>query len=246
MPDVQQPSNTDSPDAHEPVDPLAGLYHMSNTAGVSTQDYVAINPTAIAALLLGLASVLVVLSNILFIVPVVGVICGIVAIMQIRQSNQTQTGKGLAIAGLLLSVLLGGGKAAYDGVTALRVTEDEAKIAQLIHAFGQDIVAGNYEQAYQKCNERFRDRVPLAAFIQTMKNMRQLPGLGALQSIEWNQHRMEIEEKSDASTTYAYAMTLFQHAGSPYPQRLVITFAKDSGAWLINDMESLFPSHKQR
>jgi len=246
MADVQPPSNTEVPDANQSVDPLAGLYHMSNTAGVSTQEYVAINPTAIAALLLGFSSILVVLSNILLVLPIVGIVCGVVAIVQIRNSNQTQMGRGLAILGLLLSILLGGGKTLYEGVNAVRVTSDETKIAQLIHEFGQDVVTGNYEKAYQRCNERFRERVPLAAFEQVMKGASQLPGLGALRSIEWNQHRMEIEEKPGASGTYAYAMALFEHVNSSYPQRLVISFENSSGVWSISDIESLFPSRKQR
>jgi hypothetical protein len=247
MSDVQPSSRTDSPDANPTADPLAGLYHMSNTAGVSTQEYVAINPTAIASLLLGFASVLVVLSNILLVVPMVGIICGIVAIVQIRHSNQTQTGKGLAFLGFALSVLLGMGKVAYEGVNAFRVSSDEKQIARLIHEFGQAIAAEKYDQAYQLANERFRERVPLAAFTQTFKGMRQIQGLGVLRSIEWNEHRMEIQEKPDASGSYAYAMTLFSHSDNPYPQRMVISFEKPSGGtWSISDIESLFPTRKQR
>ena len=229
MPEVQPSSKTDTPDANRVGDPLAGLYHMSNTAGVSTQDYVAINVTAIAALLLGFASVLVVLSNILLVVPFVGIICGIVAIVQIRHSNQTQTGMGLAFFGLALSLLLGVGTVAYEGVNALRVTSDEKQIAKLVHEFGHDVVAEKYDQAYQLTGERFRERVPLAAFTQTLKSMRQIQGLGVLRSIEWNEHRMEIDQKPDASASYAYAMTLFAHSANPYPQRMVISFEKPSG-----------------
>jgi len=247
MPDVQPSSRTDSPDANRAPDPLSGLYHMSNTAGVSTQEYVAINATAIAALLLGFASVLVVLSNILLVVPIVGAICGILAIVQIRHSNQTQTGMGLAFLGLALSLLLGVGKVIYESINSFRLSSDEKQIATLIHEFGQDVVGERYEQAYQLCGERFRERVPQAAFTQTLKSMRQIPGLGVLRSIEWNEHRMEIEEKPDASASYALAMTLFAHSGNPYPQRLVMSFEKPSGgAWSISDIESLFPSRKQR
>jgi hypothetical protein len=245
MPDVQPQSGTESPDVNQSPDPLAGLYHMSNTAGISTQEYVAINVTAVAALLLGFASVLVVLSNILMVIPVVGFICGIVAIVQIQHSNQTQTGKSLAVIGLALSILIGGGKAAYDGVNAFRVTGDEKQIAAITHELGQDIVAEKYEAAYQLFNERFRERVPFPAFEQIMKSERVIPGLGVLRSIEWNQHRMEIEDRTDGSGSYAYAMILFEH-NNTYPQRLVMTFEKNSGKWSISDIESLFPTRRQR
>lgn len=246
MPDLQPQSDADTTRGVPPVDPLAGLYHMSNTAGVSTQEYVAINPTAIAALILGFASVLVVLSNILLVIPIVGIICGIIAIVQIRHSNQTQTGKGLAILGLLLSFGLGVGKTAYEGVAAVRITADERQIAQLIHQFGQDITSKNYAQAYSRFSESFKERVPLATFEQITKSLDEIPGLGGLRSAEWNQHHMLIEEKPDASANYANAMALFQYANNPQPRRSVMTFEKTGGVWRVHDIESLFPTKKQR
>jgi len=114
MPDVQTPGSTEPNATSAAADPLARLYHMSTTAGVGAQDYAAINPTAIAAVLLGLASATVVLGKILFVLPALGIICAIVALVQISRSNQTQTGKGLALLGLLLCFVFGGGRLGYD------------------------------------------------------------------------------------------------------------------------------------
>ena len=118
MPDLQeQRGPVESPGAHGANgDPLSKLYHMSNTAGVGTQEYVAINPTAVAALILGLASVLALLGSILLVVPAAGIVCGLVAISQIRKSNETQTGLALAACGLVLSIGLGGGRTVYQVV----------------------------------------------------------------------------------------------------------------------------------
>src|SRR5207248_1399492 len=115
MPDVK----IETPSAPQPNatsgNPLASLYKMSTTAGVGTQEYVAINGTSIAALILGVGSVVVVLSNILLVVPLAGVICALVAMRQIANSNGTQTGRGFAAIGLGLAALLGVSRLGWDG-----------------------------------------------------------------------------------------------------------------------------------
>src|SRR3954452_14484400 len=84
-------------------DPLARLHKMSTTAGLGTTDYVAINPTAVVAIFLGFASLLALLDNLLLAIPVVAIICSIWALMQIAKSGGTQSGRSLAVAGLLLA-----------------------------------------------------------------------------------------------------------------------------------------------
>jgi hypothetical protein len=252
MPDLQPQTGPEAIGDKEGPDPLVGLYHMSNTAGVSTQDYVAINPTAIAALLLGLASVLIVLSNILVVIPIVGLGCGIIAIVQIRHSNQTQTGKVLAGLGILFAILFGGGKIGYDAVANYRVTGDEDQIAQATRELGKDLVAANYEHAYQQFTDAFRQRVPFSTFEQGMKSLEQVPGTGRLTSLEWNQQRMEIVKKPDTSLEDAYSMTLFNYSGVPQPRRVVIMFEKTPAPqrpsgyrWIPHDIPTLFETRKR-
>src|SRR3954471_19886402 len=90
------------------ADPLAGLHKMSTTAGVTNLDYVAVNQTAIAAVLLGLLSAVSFFGHLLLVIPIVGVIFAVVALRQIGNSNGTQTGRGLALLALLLCLGLGG------------------------------------------------------------------------------------------------------------------------------------------
>src|SRR5438552_9086922 len=85
-------------------DPLAHLHKMSTTAGLGTTEYVAINPLAVTTIFLGLASALALLDNTLLALPIAAVICGIFALRQISRSGGTQTGRGLAILGLLLAL----------------------------------------------------------------------------------------------------------------------------------------------
>src|SRR5215212_4817149 len=84
-------------------DPLAHLHKMSTTAGLGSGDYVAVNGTAVFALLVGLASALALMSEVLLILPLVAIVASVMAWQQIRNSNGTQTGKGLAIAAMVLA-----------------------------------------------------------------------------------------------------------------------------------------------
>ena len=88
------------------AEPLGHLYKMSPTAGVATTDYASINSASIATMVIGAASVLAVLNPYMLFIPAAGLICGVIAVRQIRDSNGTQVGRGLAWGGLLLCVLL--------------------------------------------------------------------------------------------------------------------------------------------
>ena len=80
---------------------------MSTTAGITTQEYVAINIPSIVALFLGLAGVLAVLWPVLLLVPAAGVVVGLIALAQIRASNGTQTGRGFALLGSSCRLAIG-------------------------------------------------------------------------------------------------------------------------------------------
>ena len=98
----QRPDSHQQPDSG--ADPLAHLHKMSTTAGLGTTEYVAINPLAVATVFLGLASALALLDNTLLAIPVLALIGAIFSLRQIARSGGTQTGKGLAVLGLLLAV----------------------------------------------------------------------------------------------------------------------------------------------
>ena len=152
MPDLQPPQSfpPQVPPAAEPgrsagggPDPLAGLKKMSTTAGLGSGDYVAINPVALTAFLLGAGSLLVPIFNgtPLLLIPTAGVLCALIALRQIGNSNGTQTGRGLAFGGLALSLLIGGGMVASRAVTAWRYGPDRRDVAGLIRQLGQEIAA---------------------------------------------------------------------------------------------------------
>jgi len=221
-------------------DPLSRLYHMSTTAGVGTQEYVAINPTAVAALILGLASVLALLSGMLLVIPLAGVICGIVAISQIRHSNETQTGLALAACGLVLSIGLGGGRTVYQVVKRFHVSADEQRVAQLMQELGQDLKSEKYDQAYALFNDRFHERISRSTFENAFLGYKKLATSGVIQSIEWNKEPMLMEDQSGNDVTVASAMAFFKFEKDPAPRRSVIVFEKAEGKWRIADIEAVF------
>src|SRR3954452_11695166 len=102
MPEMQNQAST--PDNPGNTDPLSSLYKMSRTAGLGTTEYVAINGAAVTAAILGLASALAIMADVLLVIPLVGIIFAIVALRQISHSSGTQGGRALAWAGLVLSL----------------------------------------------------------------------------------------------------------------------------------------------
>src|SRR2546421_2122339 len=148
MPELERPSQS-SPTPSQQGDSIAHLHKMSTTAGVGSQDYVAINNAAIVSVILGMCTALAFLGIPFLVVGAAGIVSGIIALVQIRHSNGTQGGKGLAILGILLSLALAGSVGAANIVDWSRQREDETKVNQVLEQFGKDVTAGEYDKAYQ-------------------------------------------------------------------------------------------------
>jgi hypothetical protein len=89
--------------------------------------------------------VLVLLEAFLLVVPLAAVVVAVIAYCQIRDSNGTQTGRGLVAVGLLLALGLGGFVVARETTRGLRTRDDRAAIAQLIQNVGERTRAGDYD-----------------------------------------------------------------------------------------------------
>ena len=224
-------------------DPLAHLAKMSTTAGVGSQDYVAVNLAAILAALLGLASVLALLNDVWLVIPAAGVVCAIVAWRQIRNSNGTQTGSGVAMIGLALSLLIGGGVMASKSVKALAQRRDEQTLTAAMHALGDDLAAGHYHEAYMRFSERFQQRVSEAAFTETWETtLGKGFGLGRVKTLDWN-GRALFEDEPGTGRRFAWAGMIpqFQKPMDP-PPRWDVRFSRGpDGRWLIEDLQQVFP-----
>lgn len=137
-------------------DPIASLHRMSTTAGVATSDYVAINSLAIVTLVLGVATVLAIAWMPLILVGLAGIVCGVMAIRQINRSNGTQTGKGLAMMGMLLSVVLAGSAVGLSWAKEAALNPDRQAINEMVARFGQLIAKRDYAGAYDLFDAEFK------------------------------------------------------------------------------------------
>lgn len=152
------------------ADPIASLHKMSTTAGISTQEYVAINSLAIAAAALGAATALAVPWPVPFLLlGVAGIVCGILALRQIGNSNGTQTGKGLALGGIAASLLLAGISFASLVAQKVALRPDEQAMNATIEQIGNHVNAGQFAQAYALFDPEFQAEFPFPKFEQTWK-----------------------------------------------------------------------------
>src|SRR4051794_33910846 len=112
-------------------DPLSHLHKMSTTAGLGSGDYVAVNGTAVFALILGLFSFLAFFSEMLLIVPLACLVASVIAFRQIGRSNGTQTGRWIVVLALLAALASGGLVVARSATEGVRTRADRQAIDQV-------------------------------------------------------------------------------------------------------------------
>jgi hypothetical protein len=221
-------------------DPIRGLHRMSTTAGVGSQDYVAINGTSIAAVVLGLASSLSLVNNVLLVVPLAGIIFAFVALRQIGNSGGTQGGRVLAWAGILLSVGFSGYGLAQQVIHAQANRQDRQDVGKLIDQFSTDLAAGNFQQVYQLFSQHFReDRVDLQEFTLRLKPVQVNPLYGNLKKVGWNGL---AEFRIDPRLGYQQAVALldFDFEKTQTPLRVDAQFRKEGNQWKFDDIPQFF------
>src|SRR5208282_5545465 len=135
------------------------------TAGVGTQDYVAVNVTSVVAVVCGLASLLAIASPVLLAFPVTGVCLSWMALRQIKKSNRTQTGRGLAFLGLWLSGIITAAIFSYQGLEAWHRHADQQAIADVSRKYGDLIAQKDYASAYALFDSDFQSRWGKQKFI---------------------------------------------------------------------------------
>ena len=232
------------PNQTEPPDPLAKLHRMSTTAGVASQQYVAVNTTAVIAALLGVASGLAVFSQTLLIIPVAAIVCAIVAWRQIADSNGTETGKGLAIGGLLLSLLIGGGIFGKQLLASARARADGHAMEAIVAQLNDDLRAGNYAEAYQLFSVTFRTRVSQDAFTDRWRASVDPSYYGPLLAMTWNNVPPAYESAQGGDVTYGviYVAISFKRTDS----RFTFAFRKVGDAWQLENIVEMFPVERQK
>lgn len=238
--------NQQTPASQKPQsdDPLASLHRMSTTAGVASQDYVAINLPSVAALLLGLASGTVLMSNVMVVVPILAIVVGIIALRQVGNSNGTQTGRPMAVVGMLLAV----GVVAVVGVREFRASQavgaEQGKVFAAVDEFGSKLMAKDYTGATNYFTPTFFTKKQLSQqeVVARWQALLNTPQYGDLTKVETNGR---VNLSGDASTVgrYAETMIVFRFSKAPNPLRRAATLRKnEAGEWRLDDMPDMFPS----
>lgn len=221
---------------------------MSRTAGLGSGDYVAINTVAVTALVFGLASSLVIMDLLFVVLPIVGIVLGIIAFRQVRKSNGTQTGGLMAILAIVFSVLFLGGTAGEAGLDALRQAADKAQVSDLIENFGKQIAAidpanaadtaTHLGSAYDLFDENFRGRVPRAEFDRMWEESFSL--YGPIVSVQSN-GLLKLETETRSGDLMCSGIALGDYKRSNGLARWVMVFRKLNGKWYIENLPELFP-----
>jgi hypothetical protein len=240
-PPVATAERRPSPADPDGPDPLAHLHKMSTTAGVSSQEYVAINIPSIVALVLGLASVVAVLNPVLLVVPLAAVITALAALSQIRASNGTQTGRPFAILGIVLALGIGGFVLVRAVTERLQTQADRQAIASRIEELGRLVRAKEYDAAYKLFSTRFQNRISRETFGARWEAAQSVRDLGRINSIEWNRTNILFQADPASGARVGFAASWVKFENGNEPARYTFEFRKSGPTWEIDDLPSLFP-----
>ena len=235
------PPGAASGDTGEP-DPLHNLYRMSRTAGLGSGDYVAINNTSIVALLFGAASALALLFPWAIVVGAAAVVCGIIALVQIRSSNGTQTGRVFAVLGILLGLALAGAAAGKLAMAGVKHRRDEAAIGQLVKQLNDHITAKRYSEAYQTLfSDEFKQSFNEAEFARRWEA--HIPIMGEIEAIDWG-GRAEIQDVRATNERRAVVSSSIKFAKYPQPATQTMGLVYHDGEWVIDVVAQIFEKAK--
>jgi len=227
-------------DATADTDPLLHLHKMSTTAGLGSQEYVAVNVTAVVAALFGFASLLAMLNNILLVIPIVGAILSCIALAQVHNSNGTQTGKGLALLGLLLCGGITVGLICTRAVEGIRRSEDQRAIADLCDQFGRLVAQKKYDEAYNIFDADFQDRVQVDPFKIHLASIQESKVSPPIDQIDWN-GLIQFQTDEGGFDTAETVMKI-HYKDMVGEGRYNARFRRPAGgSWKIDNIPDLFP-----
>jgi hypothetical protein len=230
-------------------DPLAHLFKMSRTAGLGSGDYVAINTVAVTALVLGISGALVVVDSLFIVLPLAGLILGIIAWRQIRHSNGTQTGGLMAGLAILLSLGFLGAKVGKEGWQTIQRGQDKKEITGLIELFGQNVAAidpgkptdttSHLDSDYGLFDEAFKSRVTRAQFDALWLEYWASPYYGPMASMHSDGVlKFDTDARSGDLVCASIAIAQFKRGEA----RWQMVFRQLNGKWYIEDMPEVFPT----
>jgi hypothetical protein len=215
---------------------LARLHKMSTTAGVGLGEYRAVNGLAVTSLVLGIASWMSWLHPMLFLLPVVGVVMGVLAIVQIRRSSGTQSGIGLAGTGIVLSMLLGGWAFTVSAGERHRVIEHRREIDAVAVEFGEALAAADYARAYRLTDTNFQREISLERFVSVFSS--ESGRLGGFHGAASNSLARVVVPEEGPPTAEA---RLIIQIGLPDPFSQTVRLVRREEGWRFTEFEAWFP-----
>ncbi|HMB95794.1 MAG TPA: DUF4190 domain-containing protein [Tepidisphaeraceae bacterium] len=227
-----------------PADPLASLHKMSRTAGAGTQEYVAINTTSVAALLLGLASILAMVGAILLIVPVVAILVSVIALRQIRNSGGTQSGTGLAVAGIILAMAFVGFVGGKQLLDARHEHIETQQIVALMEGLGKDLHDRNYDAAWAKFGPRFKEELKREEFDTVWNRAQDSSYYGQIKGIRWNQVPIAFSWEADEPFGQGIFLVDLERGGTD--RRMAIFHKLPDQGWAIDGIEGYFSTPESK
>lgn len=236
----------DHTDPAADTDPLLHLHKMSTTAGLGSQDYVAVNVPSVVAVLFGLASLLAIASPVLLVFPIVGVGLSLIALRQVRQSNHTQTGAGLAILGLVFSGVITAVIFSYQGWQAIHRRADQRDIAALVQKYGELLNQRKFNEAYDLFDSDFQNRVSKQAFIVALTQIQnQAPLIPPIDAMMWNGLADFHQDDADTETADSVIKIHFKDYDLGMEREPIHFKRSGDGPWQIDNIPEEFPSAKQ-
>lgn len=232
------------------ADPLAHLYKMSRTAGLGSGDYVAVNPVAVTSVIFGIASALVIVDNLFILLPMVGLVLGVIGWRQVRRSNGTQTGAIMAAAAILLSAGFLGAKAGREGLQSLQQRADKQAVSQMMESFGQEIAAidsanmpgtlSHLSNAYDMFDEKFKSRVSREDFETKWIAVQASQYYGSMIAFHSNGLLKFANDPITGDLACSgIGIADFKAGGAT---RWSVIFRQLNGKWYIEDMPDIFPT----
>jgi hypothetical protein len=221
---------------------MKALYHMSRTAGVGLGDYAAVNVLSVIGLIIGIACFLLLIfdeSYLLLILPASALIVSFIAIWQIRDSNGTQVGNGLAAGGMALALIFGGINITQRVRAASAEARDRAEIEQLVVKLSSAATTqSTVPQGYELFHKRFKEQVNPETFARTIAFRTGLLANSPIAGISLGKNVL-FETNAETKVTTASALIVLtakqaDEQGNPLTAEYPAAFRRDGDAgWTI-------------
>jgi len=230
--------------ADEGPDPLASLHKMSTTAGLTYggQEYVAVNVVAVVAVLLAVVGALSLVADILLVIPLAAVVCAVIAVRQIRDSNGTQTGRWLAALAIVLSLAFAGMVGTRKIMETMQLRSDNRQIEALIEGLAADVKAQKWQSAYSRFTDRFQKRFNLQQFTDRWGAIQKSQYFGPIKGMKGN-GLLDMMSDNQTGWPLAGTMVIIESADPNIGEvRQEGYFLKGPEGWKIETIPAIFPN----